>query len=357
MLEYGSKNYTDSDIADLIDFSGSKLSTYRGFHGTGIVSTVLKEHQEKIMDLLNDIIANPTFPEKHISILENRINTTIKMLYESSPSLCAVRLKETIYENHPYGKSLLGDEHGVSFSAEDLATFHNKYYNPSSSSIVVTGDFDKDKLIECFSDWRKSASQIETTDIKQVKLADSKTVREKLPGKTQSEISISFPLTKRNTTDYFKILLLTFIFGSSDLGGRLGQAIREKAGLAYHCNGVAIMKKHSGTYLIRAGVNPSNVSRAIDLITKELTKFGEKGITEQEFKFAKSCLINLLPIAIQNNEQIASIFKKMILYNLESSYVQDYASNIKKLTLDEVNACARKYFSPSNLVTVVVEPQ
>ena len=97
------------------------------------------------------------------------------------------------------------------------------------------------------------------------------------------------------------------ILGQYAIGGRLGDSIRERQGMAYYVFSALDANVISGPLMIRAGVNPSNVERALDSIDKELSAFVADGPTDTELMESKQYLIGSMPRTLETNAGIASL--------------------------------------------------
>ena len=98
----------------------------------------------------------------------------------------------------------------------------------------------------------------------------SRTLREiALAGKVQSDIAYGFVSVVRTDPRYYALVIMNTVLGQYGLGGRLGDSIRERQGMAYYVFSGFDANVAEGPLVIRAGVNPANVRRA--------TRFDRRG--------------------------------------------------------------------------------
>jgi zinc protease len=104
-----------------------------------------------------------------------------------------------------------------------------------------------------------------------------------------------------------------------------------------------------GAWYISAGVNPANVEKAIDLITKELEFFIKDGVTEEELKDNKSNYIGSLPLSLESNGGVAGALLNIERYDLGLDYYRQYPDRVRAVTCEDILAVARKYIKTERL--------
>ena len=97
--------------------------------------------------------------------------------------------------------------------------------------------------------------------------------------KAQADIAYGFISIARSDPTFFAVTLMNNIFGQYSLGGRLGDSIRERQGMAYYVSSALDASVIPGPLMIRAGVSPANVERAIASIDHEVSSFAADGPT------------------------------------------------------------------------------
>jgi zinc protease len=79
--------------------------------------------------------------------------------------------------------------------------------------------------------------------------------------KPQADVAYGFVSIARADPSYYAYQLMNHILGQYALGGRLGDSIRERQGMAYYVSSALDASVVEGPLFIRAGVNPANVDR------------------------------------------------------------------------------------------------
>src|SRR5204862_6998660 len=98
----------------------------------------------------------------------------------------------------------------------------------------------------------------------------------------QADIADGFTTITRRDPDYYAFWLMNNVFGQYSLGGRLGDSIRERQGMAYYVSSSLDANVAPGPLVVRAGVSPTNVDRAIASIDEEVAAIVRDGVTAKE---------------------------------------------------------------------------
>ena len=146
------------------------------------------------------------------------------------------------------------------------------------------------------------------------------------------------------------------ILGQYSLGGRLGDSIRERQGMAYYAFSSLDANVIAGPLMIRAGVSPANVERTISSIDAEVSKFVEGGPTDEELAESKQYLIGSMPRNLETNIAIASYLQMIEFFGLGLDYDLRVPGLLQAVTRDEVHAAARRTLDISKAAIAVAGP-
>lgn len=177
-----------------------------------------------------------------------------------------------------------------------------------------------------------------------------------MPGKAQSDIAYGFTSVTRSDPRFYALTLMNTVLGQYAMGGRLGDSIRERQGMAYYVFSGFDANVAEGPLLVRAGVNPSNVARAIASIDEELTRMAHDGVTPAELADAKRYLIGSMPRTLETNGGIAGFLHTSDIFGLGLDFDQRLPALLDAVTLDEVLHVARTFLVPGRAAIVVAGP-
>ncbi|NIM96944.1 MAG: hypothetical protein GTO24_02310, partial [candidate division Zixibacteria bacterium] len=241
LLRKGTKTRSATQIAQEIDFVGGSLGAGSGRDATYATCQVLAKHFDLGLDLLSDIVLNPTFKEDEIDRLRNQTLGGIKEKKRDPESVADDKFKEFLFGNHPYGQPAEGTEQSVAaIVRDDIVNFHKKHYVPNNSILAVVGDVQPEEAIRKvkakFSRWKAgeitAPSFTEPPAIKghEILLVDN-------PELTQTYIRLGHLGIERKNPDYFAVKVMNYILGGGGFASRLVDEVRSKRGLTYdiHC--------------------------------------------------------------------------------------------------------------------------
>jgi zinc protease len=138
--------------------------------------------------------------------------------------------------------------------------------------------------------------------------------------------------------------------------GRIGESVRNQAGLAYYAFSSISSSIGPGPWTVTAGVAPENQEQAIELIKTELKKFTAEPVTPQELADVQSNYIGRLPLSLESNSGVASALLTMERFQLGLDYLQEYETMIREVTAASILDATRQYLDPDRLAISTAGP-
>ena len=138
--------------------------------------------------------------------------------------------------------------------------------------------------------------------------------------KAQADVAYGFTAVARNDPAYYASSLMNNILGQYSMGGRLGDSIRERQGMAYYAFSSLDANVAEGPLVVRAGISPENVDRAVASIDEEIGRFAREGATAKELQESQQYLIGSMPRALETNAAIAVFLQTAELFGLGLDY-------------------------------------
>lgn len=360
-LMRGTETRSFQKIYDELESAGAALSFGAGAQNTGFSGRSLSEDLPLLLSLLAESLRRPLFPLEEIERLRAQFLTSLAQRAEDTADMASIQFDQIVFKGHPYARPEDGWPETIrAIQRDDLADFHRRSYGPHGMVIAVVGAVDPqaavDEVARVLGDW-SNAGQLETPALPPVKpIKKSVTRKVKIPGKYQSDLVIGTLGPFRKDPDYIADALGNSALGQFGLGGRIGDVVREKSGLAYYASSTLSAGIGPGSWSVSAGVNPANVQKAQDLICKEIGRFVEKGITAEELSDSQSNFIGRLPLSLESNSGVANALLNIERYDLGLDYYRRYSNLVKAVTPKQVLTAARKYLDPERLAIAVAGP-
>ena len=270
------------------------------------------------------------FRETEIETRRGEIVTLIRQDEDNPATIASEALMALLYgERHPYGRPPRGTVDSVQQidRACAAATFTPPAFSPRNLSLVVVGDLRARACARRGSpgagDWQPAVagSDVDPLAHHHVPEAASRRVRV-LPmmNKTQADIAYGFTSITRDRPRFFAYTLMNNILGQYSLGGRLGDSIRERQGMAYYVFSGLDASVIPGPLIVRAGVSAENVPRAVTSIDEELTRLAAEGPTDDELAESQQYLIGSMPRNLETNIGIANYLQMIEFFGLGLDY-------------------------------------
>ena len=361
VIDRGTATRSALDIAEELDNRGISLTIAVTRHILSLVCTCLAEDFEPVFSLLAEMLMQPSLPEDEIATRKGEVVTAIRQ-DEDNPAVRATEsLMALLYpDGHPYGRPTKGAIDVVeSLTRERLLRLHADRFAPGELTAVIVGDVEGDRardLVErAGGDWRKPRPAPVPLPAPATRSSRRRLVIPMM-NKAQTEIAYGFTTIRRADPAYEALRLMNNVLGQYALGGRLGDSIRERQGMAYYVSSAVDPNVIEGPLLIRAGVGPADVDRAVASIDEELTRLVRDGLTAKEIDDSRRYLIGSMPRALETNAGIATFLQAAEFFGLGTDYDVRTPELLREVTLDEVNTVARRVIDPARATLVIAGP-
>jgi len=362
MLRRGTKNKTRAEINEALDKLSSSLYINGYGQSAGIFITSTKENLSQVLDILDEILHQPTFPEDELKTLKNETLNSLEQ-QRSDPQSIAFREYSRIATPRPKGNinyTMTADEEieaNNKVTIEDVKNFYTNFYNSAHADISFVGDFDffrvKEKLNKIFANWNSPVAYTRVPDTYDDITPVNKEI--KTPDKKNATMVAGMNLKLRDdNADYPSLVMGDFIFGGGFLSSRLATRIREKEGISYGIGSFLQVSSEdeSGAFMSYAIYNPDNKVRMETAWNEELAKMLKDGYTDDELKKAKTGIMQSRETERASDEQLAYKLSSYLDHDRTMDWDKKMDDRLKDLTLNDVNGAMKKYLSADKITYV-----
>ena len=355
MLMSGTRSHAFRELNDLVESMGATLVFGGGKVATSFAGQCLREDLPQLLEILLEVLTQSAFPEKQFQRTKMQILTAQAIQAQDTAEVAEQAFDRAIYGSHPYAHPDLGYPNTVqSISREDLQAFHQRFVGPRGMIVAITGGADSEEILQAFARtlgaW-EAPSQETQPPIPPVQPIRA-TYREHVPleEKSQSDLVIGTFGPKATASDYLASTLGNDILGQFGMMGRIGESVREKAGLAYYASSSLDMGIGPVTWQVTAGVNPENLDQAIALILQELERFTHELVTEEELADVRSELIGRLPLSMESNAGVAQALLNLERFGYGLNYLRELPEKLAAITREDILHAAQRYWHLDQLV-------
>lgn len=354
-LMRGTRTREFQKLYDELESVGASFGYNTGTHYTSFGGRSLVEDLPLLLDIMVDTMQSPAFPENQVEKLRTQILTGLAIRAQDTSDMASLNFDEMLYAGHPYSRSDEGWPETIqAITLDDFEAFHSECYGPRGMVLSIVGAVEPELAVDAveriLGGWQNDA-QKDAFELPAYEPPSEILQRHHIiAGKSQSDIVMGTYGPQRNDPDYMAASLGNNILGQFGLMGRIGDVVRERSGLAYYAYSSLSAGIGPGAWYVSAGVNPLNLEKATALVTQELQRFVNDGLTEEELADSKANYIGRLPLSLESNGGVAGALVNIERFHLGLDYYLQYPDLVQSVTLDNVREIARKYINPAHLV-------
>jgi|TARA_B110000240_G_scaffold124038_1_gene138364 zinc protease len=354
--------YQNKDsLNEEIDFMGARMS----FSSQGGAASSLSRYFERVLTMFSQGALSPNFSKEEFNQEKNILLDNIKNDDKNTVSI-ARRVENVLAygANHPYGE-FITKESMERIELKDAIKFYDDYFKPNNAYLVIIGDIDVKKtkklVKKLFGKW-KNDRDLEGKFLKGSQNEIKEPVQQEeitinvidMPNSANSEITFQNLVDLQMIDeDYYSALIANRIFGAGP-ESRLFNNIREDKGYAYGAYSSIGDDKYSKAKFTASTSTRSQVTdSALVEIVKEINKIHKIPVSSEELKNAKAKYLGEFVLAMERPSTIANYAINIESNELQSDYYKKFLSNINKVTIEDVQKAAKKYFKLNNAQIVV----
>ena len=361
LMDEGTKTRDAFRIADELDSLGARLQTFSQLDLSFVKVRATSENLRPTLDILADVVLNPSFPQDQFAIQKERRLAQIGQEKAQAAAAALRVLPGILYgASHAYGKPLSGSGTEKSIEAvtpEDLARWHAQWFRPGSATVIVTGDTTMQRLrpaLEAaFGAWApgkapaKNIASAARTAGGRVYLIDK-------PDAPQSTIIAAHLSEPGGQAEEQAVETVLRNFGGMATS-RLNRNLRLDKHWSYGTQGGLTDARGQRPFIVIAPVQTDKTKESMAEVAKEIKGLaGERPLAGEEFASIMRNMTLRLPARFETLDSLESAAVRMINYNLPADYWSRYAADVRGLTEAQLNTAAKKFVRPDEVIWIVV---
>jgi predicted Zn-dependent peptidase len=329
-----------------------------GGENGGISFLATTDKVERVLQIVEDMLVNPSFPNDAIERYRARRLVALTQAKDRTSAIAARVFPKVLYTDaHPYGRAIT-EQSVQSITRDDIVAFAKTYFTPGHAIISVVGDVEPNAVRQMvdrvLAPWSAGGSMpsfnypaVTEPKATTIYLVDK-------PGAAQSSFAIGLPGPARNTSDYYALEVLNTMLGGM-FQSRLNANIREQKGYSYGVGSQFAYGKGPGPFEAGGEIVTAKTDSALIEFMKELRGIrGDRPITDDELKTAEDNLVQGLPQNFSSVRAVNGSISDLYIEQLPQDYYQNYAKNIRAVTKEDVQRVANKYIDVDHLAIVIV---
>ena len=363
LMTRGTTSKSREQIQEILDKTKTQLSAGGSAGSLSISFETRREHLTTVLELIDDILHNPSFPEAEFEVIKNQYVTAFEKQVADPQALAMTLLRK---KTRPYEE---GDVRYVpsveeaadrwrSLGVDKVKELYSKFFTSKHGQAAVVGDFDpeavRNQIAEITNGLNSDEPYERITLDGSVEMAGEVNKIE-TPDKPNAVYfgGAVLPMSDDHP-DYPALYMGNYILGSSGLSSRLGDRVRQKEGLSYGVGSfLQAESRNDRTGLtIYAITNPANVPKVEKAINEEWNKLIEDGVTEQELADAIKGYLESQKLARSSDASLTGTLISTMHHDRDMSFYADRETAIAALTTDDVAAALKKWFGELKRTTI-----
>ena len=358
MLNEASEKYTAEEISSQLEKLGSSISFFSGSDRMNIQVQTLTKNLDATLVLLEERMMRPRFDQADFDRLKKQTLEFIANQITQAPVVASNVYNKLLYgEGHIMAIPNSGTTMSVgSLTLDDVKRFYNDNFSASVADIVIVGDTEQKVImpkLAFLNKWQAKLVQI-PADSKAASIEKTKIFLVNKDKAAQSEIRIGYlALPYDATGEYYRAGLMNYILGGA-FNSRINLNLREDKGYTYGAGSGFSGTESAGPYTASASVRTNVSDSSVVEFMKEIKRYKEQGITDDELAFVKSAIGQSDARKYETAFQKASFLNNIIRYNLDQGFVKKQNEILQNITKNEINALAAKHLPVDKMNIVIV---
>jgi len=355
LFEYGTTDLDRLAFQKALDDIGAEESA-----GAGFSVQVLPPQFEQAVQLLAANELTPALPAKAFEILQSQLARTVAGQLESPGFLTHQALEGALFPKTDPSLRHATPATVESLSLQDVKSYYQDVFRPDLTTIVVIGNVDPANaqavIARYFGAW-KAVGPKPDTDLPVAPPNKALTTAVPNSRRVQDEVTLAEVLgINRFNPDYYALELGNHVLGGGFYATRFYRDLREKGGLVYSVSSSFNIGRTRGVYEVRYGCDPPNVSKAHNIVARDLGEMQKDPVSAHELEEAKALLLREIPLSESSVDTIAGGMIARSLMGLPLDEPIRAARRYVALTPEDVRAAFAKWIRPDDLVQVTQGP-
>ncbi len=359
MLFKGTTHRSVREIAESIESVGGYMNAFTGKEHTCYYARVLDEHLPLALDVLSDLVMNPTFPSRELEKEKGVVIEELKQTEDDPDDVIHDYFEKELFGAHALGYPVLGTEANIrAWNRRTVAEFRSRRYTASRIVVAAAGNLRHDAIVRLAEKaFRHIPTNGDPGPVARVPAPSAAGSSRRVFSRPIQQAHITMGTTGCSvmSEQRFPLMVLNTLLGDG-MSSRLFQNIREKYGFAYTVYSFANMISDTGTVGAYIGTDTAHIDRCIGLIWDEFNRLVRTLVPRQELARTKEQLKGNMMLSLENIPNRMMRLGSAELYFGEFMSLDAMLRRIEAVTPDDLREVARSLFRPERFTTVIFKP-
>ncbi len=364
LLAEGTRRRTWETIAADAEGRGMIVSSFGGYETHGLAIDALAEDWGLALEWTAELLFESVFPAERLRWLARQAAAELEAQADQADLATARVFSEQLYAPHPRGRPLQGDAASLARLDSDRCRGFHAAALGWGGFLCVAGEIDESRVAaragELFGEGSGKGGAHRVGIEARLRPEPAAPAAAPAPrreivtrAEDQAHLFLGARTLPRAHPDYPALELAGVLLGTgSGLTGRIPQRIREREGLAYTATAetVAGAGVDEGRLVCYVGTAPETLDQAEASVRDELERFLAEPIAAADLESARSYLLGREPFRRETARQWADLMAVAALLDLPLDDPDWYSDQLRRLSVAEVEAAARRWIDPARLL-------
>lgn len=356
LLVEGTPTRNSARIAEELQSLGATLAATAGNDGISLRASGLASGAAALGRLVADVARQANFPQGEIELAKGNALQALKAA-EAEPDYQAGRaMDEVVYGDHPYARTRPTEASITGTDRAALVAAHAARFRPDRALLVVAGPVTAEQAFalasEAFGSWQGSGEAPADTPAPPADRPLRHVFIERA-GSVQSAVRIGRAAFAAGGGDEIAATIANAVLGG-DFSSRLSRVLREEKGYTYGAYSGFSANRAGGAFAAEADVRNEVTGDAVAEFRRQMQSLVDTPVDAEELTRAKRSTAGTYLFRNQLQGAVAASLANGWLLGRASEYLGEFVGRTNKVTAEEVQAIAKKYFDPAGLSIVVV---
>ncbi|MGI4852427.1 MAG: M16 family metallopeptidase [Janthinobacterium lividum] len=344
MVFKGTTSRNAKQIARETDAIGGNLDAFTGKETICFNVKVLDQNVPVALDILADLVLNPTFAADDVAREQSVVLEEIKMDEDNPDYLVHEIHTAGFWKNDPLARSILGTAKTVSsFDEASVRNFHKTRFVPENMFISAAGNLQHEEMISLITRYFGTLAPASADTLVRFPAPTATphiTLRSK-KSLEQVQICLGVPAPSVDSPDRYALYLFNAILGGG-MSSRLFQSVREDAGLAYSIYSELSPYRDTGSLSVYAGTSIEKTGEMIRVIIEEFRRLKSEPVSDEELDRVKTQSKGNIVLGLESSSARMSNLARQQMYYGRFTSVDEIVADVDKVTPADIQRIANE---------------
>jgi predicted Zn-dependent peptidase len=353
MMFKGTSTRSAKDISEAFEHLGAEVNAFTSKESTCYYSRVIDRHVPDAFAILADMVVDSVMDEEACRSEREVVLEEISRAEDTPDDKVHDLFAEALWPDHPLGRPVLGRKDTVAaFLPPAVFSYTGRHYRTGDIVVAAAGNLAHEDIVDLATRLLPGLPTGERALRDHSVPAAARHLSVSTKDTEQAHICLGTLGVRADDERRFALSVLDAVLGGG-MASRLFQEIREKRGLAYSVFSYSSQYQDTGAFTIYAGTRPDNTEQVVQLITAEVEKVIDAGITTEELDRARESLKGHLVLGLENTNSRMVRLGRAETGSLELLSIDELIERYSAVTLDDVRTVAADTLGGPRTLAVV----